>query len=154
MTMQKINFGEQNWDKPLSANLADLYAGGAISDTGWQYCGNLVNGAKPAFDDKAQRLKRRVINYGKFKLVKIAAEITMDPNAIDTLVPIATLPQGCPTSTGKGLAKLMPGSFTTTVRWQMPADGTKILLTGIKLDMRDEDHLWLPIDFCYISNND
>ncbi|KRM92871.1 hypothetical protein FC24_GL000887 [Loigolactobacillus rennini DSM 20253] len=155
MTMQKINFGEQNWDKPLSANLADLYAGGAISDTGWIDCGTLINGARVYNGDDKFKVKRKVIDFGKFKLVKINGQVEISGTDLDwnhlSDTPIVTLPTDLPPL--REINKVLPSSGRSLVRWKLTADGQTARIIYIMLDnrMKPNEILWLPIEFNYIS---
>lgn len=124
---------------------------GAVNDSGWVDCATLVNGAQNYADYTT--VKRRVIDFKKFKIVQIRGVITLPQDAIPKNTDLVNLPAGLPTSDGQGVTNIMPGTYATTVRWGFPTNGRAVQIGGYTLDpsITAGLELWFPIDITYIS---
>lgn len=152
MALKTISHGEANWEQKITENFKDLYQGGAISDSGWVDCATLMNGATTYKEDK-YAVKRRVLNFGKFKLVKIMGQITLDLGNLDKQAAVIKLPSGLRNSINTTISSLMAGAYGTAVRWELSPDGQDINLVRItsRENLPANSTPWFMIDFSYIS---
>lgn len=125
---------------------------GGYNDSGWVDCATLVNGAVPYSPDTSQVVKRRVLDFKKFKIVKIEGSISLPIDSVPTRVTTyINLPSGL--APGSNTVETMPGTGTTTVRWSLSPDGTTVAIDSLKLDpsISSDTIIWFPVDFTYIS---
>lgn len=136
----------------INDNFSDLDKGGAISDSGWTSCGTLINGATLYNNNP---IKRRVLDFGKFKLVQIRGTLAYKASDIPSNTNVVILPAGYPPSESDTVAKIMPASNNSVIRWHLNAGGIEIMLVDDRLDDNIDagNKLWLPIAFDYISQS-
>ncbi len=161
-TYTPIEHGKANWDKDLNDNLAKIFGGGATDDSGWVDCATLVNDAQiysalssNNTEDRSTAIKRRVLNFGKFKLIFIAGAVGYKFTEDNFRgLTVAQLPAGFPVSYRLTDGWLLAGSVHTTVRWYVAQDGRNLLIDGVGFDPVPKvgDLLWFPINLMYISD--
>ncbi len=158
-----INFGKPNWNKDINDTFDKIFAGGVVNDSGWVDCATLVNGARaytvagavPTDEDNKKAIERRVLDFGKFKLVMIIGAITVDGIKTLTTTALVNLPTGLPVTKGQAFGLVSTGSFASFVRWNLTANGSTIEYVGGDIDSTLPDsnfNMWLPINMWYISD--
>ena len=169
---KEIGFGAANWNQAINENFAktddkfnEILKGGSINDSGWVACATLVNGAH-AYDEDgkettaeqdANAVKRRVIDFKKFKMVLISGEITIDNFKDLYRTIVVTLPSGYPVESGKAFGLIAPSNTSKTissfVRWNLKHDGTELtyINSTITSVLPDDANLWLPINIFYLA---
>lgn len=138
---------------------------GGYTDSNWQICASLVNGAH-AYDvhgdpttaeQDAQAVRRRIIDFKKFKMVLISGEITASNFKNLTKITFVKLPSGYPVDFAKAFGMVAPGStqrqHSSFVRWQLNQAGTELMYIGgnITDTLPDDANFWLPINIWYLS---
>lgn len=162
---KKIGFGSQNWNQAINENFAQIFAGGGISDSGWVACATLVNGAhaydvdgkETTAEQDANAVKRRVIDFKKFKMVLISGEITIDNFKDLSRTTLVTLPSGYRPDYGKAFGLVAPSNTmsdnSSSARWSLNNAGTDLtyISSTITSVLPDDANLWLPINIFYLS---
>lgn len=164
MAMTKIDYGAPKWNEPISNSLEELYAGG-YDDSYWRACTTLVNGAHAynidgkaaTAEQDARAVRRRIIDFHKFKLVLISGEITVEDFRNLTKIVVVKLPAGYPIDFGMAFGLAAPASTykqnSSFVRWQLNPNGTELTYIGANITekLADTVNFWLPINIWYLS---
>lgn len=146
-----IAFASAGWDKKINEALTQIFAGGVIEDSGWVACATLINGALPYSGTADKAIKRRVIDFGRFKFIKIHGSLSFPRDEIPSYTDLILLPPGL--GIHDEIDKILPATGSRYARWKLNDAGTMISIIEVYpvMPFPESTIPWFDIDFAYIS---